>query len=64
MLTRRTSFTFLLYSLDDEQTRRAAALMHALHEHAGRAWILLDAPLAGMPPRILGAPNATPEVET
>lgn len=56
MLTRRTSFTFLLYSLSDDQARAALAMLHAVHEHAGRAWVMLDRPLAGMPPRIIGAP--------
>jgi hypothetical protein len=58
MLTRRTSFTFLLYSLSDDGQKRTLALMNAVHEHAGRAWVMLDAPLSGMPPHIIGAREA------
>lgn len=58
MLTRRTSFTFLLYSLDHDNAARALALIRAVHEHAGRAWVMLDAPLSGMPPHIIGAREA------
>jgi hypothetical protein len=58
MLTRRTTFTLLIHSLSDDGQIRALALMRAVHEHAGRAWVMLDAPIAGMPPRILGMREA------
>lgn len=53
-MNHRYTFTFLLYSLNHDNAARATAFMHAVRNHAGRAWVMLDRPLAGMPPIILG----------
>jgi hypothetical protein len=55
MITRRSTFTLLLYSLNHESIQRIIAGMRAIHEHKGRAWLILDAPVPNMPPRIIGA---------
>lgn len=55
MLTRRTTFTFLLYTLGDENIKRAIAYMRTIREHAGRSWAIVDAPVPNMPPHIIGA---------
>jgi hypothetical protein len=54
MDSQRTTFTFLLYSLSDDNAQRAVAYMRAIHEHRGRAWVFADRPIAGMPARIIG----------
>lgn len=53
-IAKRNSLVFLLAGATDDAAARTLAFMNALHTHAGRAWVMLDRPLAGMPPRILG----------
>jgi hypothetical protein len=51
---KRNTLVFLLAGSTEDTAARTLAFMQALHVHAGRAWVMLDRPLAGMPPRILG----------
>lgn len=53
-MNHRTAFPFLYHSLSRTDQQRTIAFMHAIRRHAGRAWVMLDAPIRDMPPRIIG----------
>lgn len=53
-IAKRNSLVLLLADSTEDTAIRALAFMQAMHAHAGRVWVMLDHPLAGMPARILG----------
>lgn len=54
-IAKRNSLVFLLAASTEDTAARTLAFIAALHTHADRAWVMLDRPLVGMPPIIIGA---------
>lgn len=51
----RRRFARLLNTVSDDSVVRLTILMKRIRVYGGRAYIRLDLPVLGMPPRIIGA---------